>query len=338
MSALSDPIQKIAVFRALQLGDMLNAVPAVRALRMAFPDAEIVLLGLPWAAGFVRRFDCYFDRWMHFPGYPGLPEQPYDATAFARFLQKVRAEEFDLLLQMQGDGTIVNDLLAGFGARLLAGFHNEESRMESAFFVEYPKLAHEIRRHLALMAHLGIPQAGDELEFPLTAVDEEEFARLGLPLEAGRYVCIHPGSRGVWRQWPPEHFALLADICAERGLDIVVTGTADEREIAREVIGHLHHPAMDITGMTGMGAMGVLLRDASLLVSNCTGVAHMASALGTPSVVISMDGEPFRWGALNKQLHRTIDWTAGPGIDLVVAEVKDVLCNSSGTKKRAVFF
>ncbi|MBS1606705.1 MAG: glycosyltransferase family 9 protein [Bacteroidetes bacterium] len=325
---MSDPIEKIAVFRALQLGDMLNVVPAVRALRMAFPDAEIVLLGLPWAAGFVRRFDCYFDRWMHFPGFPGLPEQEYDATAFAKFLQKVRGEEFDLLLQMQGDGTIVNDLLAGFGARLLAGFHTAESRMESAFFVEYPALEHEIRRHLALMAHLGIPRAGEDLEFPLTAADEEELGRLGLPLEPGKYVCIHPGSRGVWRQWPPDHFALVADICGERGLDIVVTGTADERDISREVIGHLRHPAIDVTGLTSVGAMGVLLRGASLLVSNCTGVAHMASALRTPSVVISMDGEPFRWGALNKRLHRTIDWTAGPGIGMVVAEVEELVCGA----------
>jgi len=329
MSSLSDPIQKIAIFRALQLGDMLNAVPAVRALRMAFPDAEIVLLGLPWAAGFVRRFDCYFDRWIHFPGYPGLPEQDYDAIAFAEFLQEVREEEFDLLLQMQGNGTIVNELLSGFGARLLAGFHNAESRMESAFFVEYPKLAHEIRRHQALMEHLGIPRAGDELEFPLTETDAREFVRLRLPLEPGRYVCIHPGSRGAWRQWPPEHFAMVADICAERGMDIVVTGTADERDITREVIGHLHHPAIDVTGLTSIGAMGVLLRDASLLVSNCTGVSHMAAALRTPSVVISMDGEPYRWGALDHRLHRTIDWTEGPGVDRVVAEMEDMLCNSS---------
>lgn len=328
---LTGPIQKIAIFRALQLGDLLNVVPAVRALRVAFPDAEIVLLGLPWAAGFVRRFDRYFDRWIHFPGYPGLPEQEYDAVAFADFLQEMRAEEFDLLLQMQGSGTIVNDLLAGFGARLLAGFHNAESRMESAFFVEYPKLAHEIRRHQALMEHLGIPRAGDELEFPLTAADEEELLRLGLPLEAGRYVCIHPGSRGMWRQWPPAYFAMVADICAESGMDIVVTGTADERDIAREVIGHLHHPAIDVTGLTSVGAMGVLLRDASLLVSNCTGVAHMAAALRTPSVVISMDGEPYRWGALDHRLHRTIDWTAGAEVGDVLAEVEGILCNSSAT-------
>jgi ADP-heptose:LPS heptosyltransferase len=77
--------------------------------------------------------------------------------------------------------------------------------------------------------------------------------------------------------------------------------------------------------------MGVLLRDASLLVSNCTGVSHMAAALKTPSVVISMDGEPYRWGPLDERLHRTIDWTAEQDISRVVAETEELLCNLGAT-------
>src|SRR5882757_5527 len=97
-----DNIKKIAIFRALQLGDMLCSIPAIRALRRAYPDAEITLLGLPWAAAFVQRFHRYFDRFIHFPGYPGLPEQEYDESVFRCFLEEMQEEEFDLLLQMQG--------------------------------------------------------------------------------------------------------------------------------------------------------------------------------------------------------------------------------------------
>jgi ADP-heptose:LPS heptosyltransferase len=317
--------EKIAVFRALQLGDLLNTIPAIRALRRAYPDAEITLLGLPWGGGFVRRFGKYFDRFIHFPGYPGLPEQEFDSGAFGEFMEEMRAEQFDLLLQMQGNGTIVNRLLQQFGALQLAGFHNKDSRMDPRWFVEYPEKLHEIKRHQMLMAHLGIALAGNELEFPLTVRDQEEFESLGLPLSRGGYVCIHPGSRGSWRQWPPAYFALLADHCAEKGLDIVVTGTADEIDITREVIKCLHHPVIDLTGLTTVGAMGVLLRDAWLLISNCTGVSHMAAALGTSSVIISMDGEPHRWGPLDKRLHRTIDWTAHPRIEEVVLETEDLI-------------
>jgi len=67
--------QRIVILRALQLGDLLCAVPAFRALRTAFPHSEIVLLGLPWARSLVERFQHYLDGFREFPGWPGLPER-----------------------------------------------------------------------------------------------------------------------------------------------------------------------------------------------------------------------------------------------------------------------
>src|SRR5215471_5209254 len=102
---------KIAILRALQLGDLLCAIPAIRSLRDAYPDAEITLLGLPWAASFTERFNKYIDRFIHFPGYPGLPEQVYSPEAWRSFGEIMAQENFDLVLQMQGNGTIVNKML-----------------------------------------------------------------------------------------------------------------------------------------------------------------------------------------------------------------------------------
>jgi ADP-heptose:LPS heptosyltransferase len=320
-----EPIGKIAVFRALQLGDLLCAIPAIRALRQAFPRAEITLLGLPWACEFVTRFGMYFDRWIHFPGAPGLPEQTPDAGRFDHFLDLIRSERFDLLLQMQGNGTIVNQLLSEFGARYLAGFHNGDSRMDSALFIDYPEHIHEIKRHQLLVNHLGIPLDGNHLEFPISMADEAEFAALGLPLIKGRYVCIHPGSRGAWRQWPPDHFARLGGICAEKGLQVVLTGTAGEAAITGEVARLIGPEVVDCTGRTSLGAMAVLLRDAALLIANCTGVSHLAAALHTPSLIVSMDGEPHRWAPLDHSRHVTIDWTTRPSLDEVVGALRELL-------------
>lgn len=321
----AETTRKIAVFRALQLGDMLCAVPALRALRNAYPDAEIVLWGLPWTESFTERFADYLDGFIHFPGYPGLPEQPFDQVAWQHFANQMRNEKFDLILQMQGNGTVVNEMLRGLNAGAVAGFHTQGNEGNPEYFIKYPEGISEIHRHLRLMEHLGIPSCGDRLEFP---VSDEEIARLRhkFPLPPQEpYICVHPGSRGAWRQWPPSHFACLADQCAGMGYQVVVTGTAAEASITREVIDRMDYPAIDLTGQTGLGEIGQLIGEADLLISNCTGVSHIAAAVETPSIVISMDGEPERWGPLNSQLHKTIDWTRHNDFDHVLAEMELLL-------------
>ena len=117
----------IAILRALQLGDLLCSVPAFRALRAAFPKASITLIGLPWAKAFVQQFTHYLDEFIEFPGYPGLPEQDTDFGRLATFLEYMRARRFDWLIQMQGDGSYVNDLARLCGARDRMGFAHPSS-------------------------------------------------------------------------------------------------------------------------------------------------------------------------------------------------------------------
>ncbi len=321
MKLKSSEIKKIGVFRALQLGDLLCAIPAIRALRAAYPDAEIVLLGLPWAKSLVERFPGYFDRFIHFPGYPGLPEQTFDEQTYKSFVEDINREKFDLLLQMQGNGTIVNEMLVEYGAKFNAGYKPSGSEgFDSNLYMEYPDHGSEIDRHMMLMEFLGIPSRGNELEFPINDADEAALDQLNLDIEPGRYVCIHPGSRGAWRQWPVENFAALADFCSEQGYKIVITGTKDEADIVKQVIQNMKYDAINTAGKTSMGAVAALIKNAALLVSNCTGVSHVAAAFKTPSIVLSMDGEPERWGPINKDLHHTINWLASPDFHLVFRE------------------
>lgn len=315
---LPKDIKKIIVFRALQLGDMLCHIPAIRALRHAFPQASITLAGLPWAKSFTERFNEYFDDFIWFPGYPGLPEQRVEPVIFASFLNHVQHKHFDLALQMQGNGTIVNAMVELFEAHYTAGFYLPgDYAPNKEYFIPYPNEGSEIERHLRLMEFLGIPSQGTELEFPLTRQDQQDYANLKLHLVPKGYVCIHPGSRGSWRQWPTSHFAAMADYAVECGFDAVITGTKDETDIVNEVINHMKHPAINLAGKTSLGAIGILIKNAYALISNCTGVSHMAAAFKTPSIVISMDGEPERWGPINKQIHRTINWLNQPDFENV---------------------
>ncbi|MBS7564558.1 glycosyltransferase family 9 protein [Mucilaginibacter sp. Bleaf8] len=318
-------IKKIAIFRALQLGDMLCIIPAMRALRYAYPSAHITLLGLPWGKSFTERFSSYFDDFIHFPGFPGLPEQPFNAKETVDFLAGIQGK-FDLLLQMQGNGTVINPIMELFGASYTGGFYTlGDFAGNQDYYMPYPNFGPEPERHLLLMEHLGITAHGNDLEFPLTEKDYADFEKLQLPIEPGKYVCIHPGSRGSWRQWPTAHFAALADYCAEQGYKVVITGTKEEAPIINEVMSHMKHPAIDTAGITTLGAVGVLIKNARALVSNCTGVSHMAAAFKTPSIVISMDGEPERWGPINKNIHYTINWLEEPGFDYVYSKTVELL-------------
>ncbi|MDB5023219.1 MAG: glycosyltransferase family 9 protein [Mucilaginibacter sp.] len=326
MKLPTEEIKKIAIFRALQLGDMLCAIPAVRALRKAYPEAEIVLLGLPWAKSFIERFNRYFDRFIHFPGYPGLPEQPFNAAAFGEFLPIIQQQGFDLIIQMQGNGSIVNPMVELFGAKYTAGFSTEgHFAPDTGLFLPYPDHGSEIVRHVALMEFLGISSQGIELEFPLSEQDFAEFDNLHLDIDPGRYICIHPGSRGIWRQWPAEHFASLADFCSDQGYKVVITGTKDELAIVNSVIQKMKYKPIIAAGRTSVGAAGVLIKNAALLISNCTGVSHIAAAFKTPSVVINMDGEPQRWGPVDKQLHHTLNWLQAPDFHLVFRQTVEMM-------------
>ncbi len=322
----SAQIQKIAVYRTLQLGDMLCLIPALRALRYAYPQAHITLLGLPWAKSFAERFYQYIDEFVHCPGLPGLPEQPFDAKTTVEFLLNFQQQGYDLLLQMQGNGTVINPVMELFGAKILGGFFTPgDYAPNHDYFLSYPDFGPEPERHIRLMESLGIEERGNALEFPITRQDEADFTQLNLPIERQRYVCIHPGSRGAWRQWPTAHFAALADECASHGYKVVLTGTKDELPIIDEVMSQMHHPAINSAGITTLGAVGVLIKNSKGLISNCTGVSHMAAAFKTPSVVISMDGEPERWGPIDTYTHHTIDWTVNPYYELAYTATQEML-------------
>ncbi|MBO9201609.1 MULTISPECIES: glycosyltransferase family 9 protein [Niastella] len=300
---------KIALFRALQLGDMLCAVPALRALRHAFPKAEITLIGLPWAHSFVDRFNKYVDRLIVFPGYPGLPEQSFSQPEWDEFITRMQKEEFDCILQMQGNGTIVNEMLQQLQPKQLAGFHRYDSRMNEETFVEYPERENEINRHLLLMQHLGIPGFGTQLEFPVSEQEEIGLLQIAPFVHQEKYVIVHPGSRDTSWQWPPLYFAALADFCASHGYRVVLTGTTDETYITDYLADLMQQPVTNLAGKTSLGMVAALIEHAQLLIANCTGVSQIAAATKTPSLIISMDGEPHRWGPLNRQLHHVYDWT-----------------------------
>jgi ADP-heptose:LPS heptosyltransferase len=331
-------IRSVIVFRALQLGDMLCAVPALRALRTALPDAQIVLTGLPWAAQFAQRFDAYVNEFLPFPGHPLLPEQPVRHDELTSFYASVCDRHFDLALQLHGSGDVTNHVVAGFGAAMMAGFsRGEPTQTDRTLLLPYPDAGSEPERLLQLLDRLGAPAVGTHLEFPLRRddIDELEASEVAPELEPGNYICIHPGARKRDKCWPPECFAEVADqLNQEFGLETVLTGSADEAPLAQAVAGHMRTPAIEAAAPISIGAMAALMSRARLLICNDTGVSHIAAGLGLNSVVVFSKADIARWAPLDRLRHRCIWDPAAERAAVVLQHARALLAGTAPSGQR----
>ncbi|HET9579309.1 MAG TPA: glycosyltransferase family 9 protein [Usitatibacter sp.] len=299
----------VAVFRALQLGDMLCAVPALRALRAFLPAARITLVGLPWARSFVERFRHYVDDLLVFPGFPGYPEQEGDIRGLLDCLREAQKRRFDVAIQLHGSGELTNRIVALLGAGRVAGFRPRDGfPAPSPWFMPWPDSQPEIHRYLSLMAFLGVPLHGADLELPLLDEDRRSWEALTREhhLSPGHYVCIHPGARLRSRRWPAERFGEVGAALAQDGWQIVVTGSAAEAPLTSEVMSMLPRTAIDLTGRTTLGSMAMLLQQGALLVCNDTGVSHIAAAVRAPSVIVASGSDVRRWAPLDTQRHHVL--------------------------------
>ncbi len=298
-------VRRLAVVRALHVGDLLLSVPALRALRSGFPNAEITLIGLPWARDFVQRFHRYVDRHREFPGYPGLLEVDVVPSRLQAFLDQERAYRYDLVIQMHGSGRASNPFALALGARRVVGYF--ESTFPDGLWLgaPYPDDRHEIERDLGLARLLGLPGDDTRLEFPLITGEEKAAARLLGSVDAATPVVgLHVGARPPSRRWPTDRFAAVGDALVERfGARIVVTAGPGEEATAAAATKAMKHRPLDLAGQTTLGSLAAVIRRCALFISNDTGPAHVAVAVDTPSVTIFGPADRRRWAPLDQSRH-----------------------------------
>jgi ADP-heptose:LPS heptosyltransferase len=298
---------RIALFQALNLGDLLCTTPALRAIRARFPAAEITFLGRPWAEDFLGRLSTV-DRFMPFPGYPGIAESPA-GTAETMPLRP----PFDLAIQMHGSGEVSNGFVAALGARQSAGFGPPgEHRLTTV--LSWDENEPEPLRWLRLAAAVGAAPAGLQTEFPLTPVERARATALIGPPDRHPVIGLHTGASDPSRRWPPSSFARLGDRLAERfQARIVLTGSDQERSLTTTVRRTMDATAIDLAGMTDLGEFAAVTAALDLLVTNDTGASHVAAATRTPSIVLFGPTRPERWAPLDRRRHQVIDATSCAG-------------------------
>jgi ADP-heptose:LPS heptosyltransferase len=309
-----EDVRKIAVLRPNAVGDFVFALPALHALKHRYPDAEIVLLGKPWHADFLRGRPGPVDRVAVMPAVPGVGA-PVDAVCDAqeidRFVDAMRDERFDIALQMFGAGHYSNPFLMRLRARLSVG-----ARADGAPTLErWVPYCEPNNRRLALLeiAALAGSLPGAQLclpslpELAVTDADRLEAILALPPVEDECLAVLQPGATDPRRCWPPERFAALGDRLAQAGMRVAINGSAGEAALVEAVAGGMRAPAVALAGTLGLGGLCGLLERAALVVSNDTGPLHLALALGVPSVGIFwltnlIEGMPLRQSGLRAAL------------------------------------
>jgi ADP-heptose:LPS heptosyltransferase len=307
LARLPEPPRKVAIVRASRIGDFICATPAIRALAAALPGAEITLIGLPFLRDMVER-SPYLAHYVEFPGFPGLADQFFDARGALRFFAEMQAQAFDLALQMNGSGVYSNPFTLMLGARTTAGFvrpNDPPGRLDAA--LPMPTTGHEIERMLALTTFLGAPPVGCDgaqpaaPEFPLW--DEDQAAADALLAGAEPpLIGLHPAAREATKRWAPERFGRLGvGLWRQHRGTLVIVGGPDEGALAAAVVRAVAEsdraiPCRNLAGRTTLGSLGAVISRLAVFITNDSGPAHVAYALGVPSVTVFGGTDPAHWG------------------------------------------
>ena len=292
-------------------------MPALRALRGAFPGHELVLAA-PAALRDLVALAGVADRLLEVDGlgpvhWEGAPP--------------------DLAVNLHGRGPESHHLLRALQPVRLIAFHCEAADHGGPVWTADE---HEVLRWCRLVAEaLGVPVDPTDLRLPEPP----------LPPAVRGAVVVHPGAAYPSRRWPTDRFAAVARWAADAGHDVVVTGSPDEVPLADEVcrLAGLGDRAL-LAGRTSLGGLAALVAGARLVVCGDTGVAHLATACGTPSVLLFGPMPPALWGPLVPGPHQVLwkgdgigdPWGATPdpallaiGVDEVVAASTAVLALSA---------
>ena len=301
---LVNGVRKLAVLRANAIGDYLVSVPALEALRIAYPQAELVLLGSDWHAGFLAGRPGPVDRCLAVPPTAGVRDDrpPAPAAMVERFFDRMRAERFDLAVQLQGGGRHSNPFVGRLGARVTAGSQAPNAPPLDRT-VPYTGHQHEIHRFLEVAALVGAAPVTLEPRLPVTAADRAE-AAAALAEDDRPLVVLHPGANDPRRRWPVERLAVVGSELARKGARLAVVGTASERGLVDRLLDGLDGDAANLADRLGLGGLAGLLEQATLLVGNDSGPRHLAAAVGTATVAVYWCVSLGSYGPLYRARHR----------------------------------
>lgn len=296
----------VLVLRALGLGDALTAMPALRGVRRAWPGRR-VLLAAPAEVG----------SWLRDLGLVDgvVPTRGLEPLVWAQESRTLTGADpvGHVAVNLHGSGPESHRVLLDTAPERVVAFASGDAGIDGP---GWDPDEHEVDRWCRLVTAAGGACSREDL-------------RLDPPGSRGRHVVVHPGAASGARRWPADRFAAVARDLAGAGRDVVVTGGPDERDLCARVVadavaalgGLAGAPdgtgsVTDTAGTLDLPALADVVATARLVVCGDTGVAHLATAYGTPSVVLFGPTPPATWGpAVDPERHAVLwhgDTEQGP--------------------------
>ncbi len=304
-------IQKIAILRANALGDFIVALPALKALRNTYPNAEIVLLGKPWHQQFLVKGRSPVDRVIVVPVKKGIrneARQQENEHEIERFITEMQNEQFDAVLNFHGNGISANPFIKQFGAKLTVGLTCKHAEKLDRS-IDYYYYQSEAVRFLEVVKLIGATTPALEPELNVLDEDKDEVAGFMIILKNKSFVVLHPVAMDTRRMWPLENYARLADELKQRHYEIVFTGASEDRQIIDDIIYNMNYTAINACGNFSLGGLAAVLSKAALMISADTGPLHLGRAVNTSTIGFYWAPNLINWGPLTRTIHRPmISW------------------------------
>jgi len=280
---------RVLVLRALGLGDLLTAVPALRAIARASAGHAVTLAAPRALAPLVELIG----------GLTLLDHHELD-----RPLPRC-AHHAQVAVNLHGRGPRSHRrLLETHPERLVAFAHPDVARSREG--PPWRPGEHEVHRWCRMLAAHGIPADPEDLALPAPPRP--------VPPDAPGATLLHPGAKDPARRWPITRWAAVARAERARGRTVLITGGPDERILARAVAERAELPCDAVlAGRTDLADLAALVAAAGRVVCGDTGLAHLATALGTPSAVLFGPVSPAEWGPPPDRPHHRVLWAGRRG-------------------------
>jgi heptosyltransferase-1 len=299
----------ILIVKLSAIGDVVHTLPALNAIRKAYPEARITWLVEEAAHDLVKGHPALDrvlvskrKRWLKELQSPSFLSATKEVHGF---IKELRDTYYDMILDFQA--LLKSGILIALsrGKRKI-GFGKGLEHMEYSYLFLNERVpavsmeCHALSRGLMLLNALGISTPEVEYKLPVSNHDRQKvddlLQRYGL-VNPGRFVVVNPVAKWESKLWSNRKFAQLAGrLIAQYDVRVVFTGSSEDRRAIDQIKADMGEPAVNLAGETTLKMLAALYEKADVVVSTDTGPMHLAVAVGTPVVALFGPTAPWRTG------------------------------------------